>query len=152
MRDVMRVKVEIDTNLTEMTATIHAPKITPRLTALVTTLEGVEDNASFLIAKKDDKIFVVEPDQIELIRIEGNDIILYNREAQAFTMTKTLQEIYNSLTDNFVRISKSVIVNINRVDHLSNSFNSTMYIAMKNGVSDYISRKYLGDFKKRLGI
>jgi len=148
----MRVKVEIDTNLTEMTATIHAPKITPQLTALVTTLEGAADNASFLVVKKEGKIFVVEPDQIEIIRIEGNDIILYNREAQSFTLTKTLQEIYNSLSDNFVRISKSVIVNINRVDHLSNSFNSTMYIAMKNGVSDYISRKYLGDFKKRLGI
>ena len=148
----MRVKVEIDANLTEMTATIHAPKITPQLTALVATLEGVADNASFLIVKKDDKLFIIEPDQIEIIRVEGDDIILYNREAQSFTITKTLQEIYNSLTDNFVRISKSVIVNINRVDHLSNSFNSTMYIAMKNGVSDYISRKYLGDFKKRLGI
>jgi len=148
----MRVKVEIDTNLTEMTATIHTPKITPQLTSLVTTLEGAEDNASFLVAKRDDKLFVIEPNQIEIIRIEGNDIILYNQEAQAFTLAKTLQDIYDSLSDNFVRVSKSVIVNINRVDHLSNSFNSTMYIAMKNGVSDYISRKYLGDFKKRLGI
>ena len=148
----MRVNVDINANLTEMSATIHAPKITPRLTALVTTLEGVEDNTSFFVAKKDDKMFVIEPDQIEIIRIEGNDIILYNREAQTFIVTKTLQEIHDSLTDNFVRISKSVIVNMNRVDHLSNSFNSTMYIAMKNGVSDYISRKYLGDFKKRLGL
>jgi len=148
----MRVNVDINADLTEMSATIHAPKITPRLTALVTTLEGVEDNASYLVAKKDDKMFVIEPDQIEIIRTEGNDIILYNREAQTFIVTKTLQEIHDSLTDKFVRISKSVIVNMDRVDHLSNSFNSTMYIAMKNGVSDYISRKYLGDFKKRLGI
>ena len=148
----MRVKVEIDTNLTEMTATIHTPEISPQLTALITLLEGGADNAPFLIAKKEDKLFVIESEQIEIIRVEGSDIVLYNQEARAFTVTKTLQEIYDTLSGSFVRISKSVIVNINRVDHLSNSFNSTMHIVMKNGVNDYISRKYLKDFKKRLGM
>jgi len=52
----------------------------------------------------------------------------------------------------FVRISKSTLVNMKRVDHLAPSLNSTMYIVMKNGISDYITRRHLGDFKNRLGL
>ena len=145
----MKVEIKINPDIAEITAVIHAPKMTPELIALVESLEGVEDKASLLTAKKDGKIFIIEPSQIDIIRVEGGELKLYNQSAQEFVVAKSLQEILDSIGNNFVRISKSAIVNVNRVDHLSNSFNGTMYIVMKNGVSDYISRKYLADFKKR---
>jgi len=145
----MKVEIKINPDIAEITAVIHAPKMTPELIALVESLEGVEDKASLLTAKKDGKIFIIEPSQIDIIRVEGGELKLYNQNAQEFVVAKSLQEILDSIGNNFVRISKSAIVNVNRVDHLSNSFNGTMYIVMKNGVSDYISRKYLADFKKR---
>ena len=148
----MRVEVKIDPDISEPIAVIHAPKMTRELMALVETLEQTVAKPSLLIAKNDNKIFVIEPEQIDIIRTEGNDIKLYNREAQEYIVTKPLREIQEQLGSAFVRISKSTLVNINRVDHLSPSFNSTMYIVMKNGVSDYITRKHLGDFKKRLGF
>jgi len=115
-------------------------------------LERIEDNPSVLFAKHDDKLFVIEPEQIDIIRTDGNNIKLYNRKAQEYIATKTLSKIGEQLGFNFVRISKSTIVNINRIDHLSPSFDRTMHIVMKNGISDYISRKYLADFKKRMGL
>jgi DNA-binding LytR/AlgR family response regulator len=151
----MKVEIKIDPNIKEPAIVIHAPKITSKLTDLmeaIVGLEGVEDKSSFLMAKKDDKLFVIEPEQIEIIRTEGGDVKLYNREAHEYIVTKPLHEIQEWLGGGFVRISKSTIVNISRVDHLSNSFNGTMYIVMRNGVNDYISRKYLGDFKKRFGL
>ncbi|MDR0460284.1 MAG: LytTR family transcriptional regulator [Nitrososphaerota archaeon] len=148
----MRVELKIDPDIAQATAVINAPKVTPELLSLVEMLEGTEDKASLLVAKTDDKFFVIEPDQVDIIRAEGGEINAYNRKAEAFVISKPLTEILESMPSNFVRISKSAIVNISRVDHLSNSFNGTMYIVMKNGVNDYISRKYLGDFKKRLGM
>ena len=148
----MRVEIKIDPDIGEPTAVIHAPKMTPELMTWIEALERSEDKSSFLFAKKDDKIFLFEPERVEMIRTEGSDIKLYNREAQAYSVTKPLHEIGERLGAGFVRISKSAIVNMSRVDHLSPSFNGTMYIVMKNGVNDYISRKYLGDFKKRLGL
>lgn len=145
----MRVEIKINPDATEITAVIHAPKMTPELIALVESLEGVKDKASLLTAKKDDKIFIIEPSQVDIVRVEGGELKLYNQSAQEYVVTKSLHEILDSISSSFVRISKSAIVNVNRVDHLSNSFNGTMYIVMKNGVSDYISRKYLADFKKR---
>ena len=146
----MRVDIKIDPALTEVTAIISAPKMTQELLVLVEALEGAGDKTAVLTAKKDDKIFIIEPEQVDIIRAEGGEVKVYNRSAQAFTVAKPLHEILNSVGSGFVRISKSAIVNVSRIDHLSNSFNGTMYIVMKNGVNDYISRKYLGDFKKRL--
>lgn len=148
----MRVEIQVNPDIAETSAIIHTPKMTSDLLALVEVLEGAEDKASLLVAKNDDKFFVIEPEQVDIIRAEGGEIFVYNRKGQAYVVTKPLHEILESMPGNFVRISKSAIVNISRVDHLSNSFNGTMYIVMKNGVNDCISRKYLGDFKKRLGM
>ena len=148
----MRVEVKINPDIMEVTAVIHAPKMTTELMALVENLEGADDKAYFLVAKNDDKIFLIEPEQADIIRTEGREVRLYDNKKQGYTLTKPLNKILERLPSHFVRISKSAIVNINRVDHLSNSFNGTMYIAMKNGIDDYISRKFLGDFQKRLDM
>ena len=151
-RDDMRVEIKIDTDIREPIAVIHTPKISPELTMWIEMLERIEGKPSVLFAKNDNKLIVIDAEQVDIIRTEGNDIKLYNREAREYIVTKTLNEIQELLGFNFVRISKSTIVNINRIDHLSPSFDRTMYIAMKNGISDYISRSYLADFKKRMGL
>ena len=148
----MRIEIKIDPDIGEATAIIHVPKMTSELMAWVEILEKAGNKSSLLFAKNDNKLFVIEPEQIDIIRTEGNDIKLYNREAQGYIVTKPLREISERLGPGFIRISKSAIVNINRVDHLSPSFNGTMHIVMKNGISDYISRKHLADFKRRIGL
>jgi len=148
----MRVEIQIDPDIKEAMAVIHAPEMTPELMAVVELLKHTAEKPSLLFAKRDHKLFVIEPEQIDIIRTEGNEIKLYNREAQAYSIAKPLREIEEQVKAIFVRISKSTLVNMRRVDHLSPSFNSTMYIVMKNGISDYITRKHLGDFKHRLGL
>jgi len=152
----MRVEIEVNPDITEETAILRVPKMTPELMTLVETLErvnhSINDKSTVLVAKKDDKVFLIEPEKVDIIRSEAGKVTLYDHKGQSYVMTKPLNEILEQLPNHFVRISKSAIVNINRVDHLSNSFDRTMYIMMENGVHDYITRKYLGDIKERLGI
>ena len=148
----MKVEIKIDATAHEPTVVIHTAKITPELATLVELIEGADMQPFLVAAKKDDKSFIIEPEQVEIIRTEGGTIKIYNRKGQDFIVTKPLHELQERLGTNFVRISKSAIVNINQVDHISQSFNNTMYILMKNGVNDYISRSYLSGFKKRLGL
>ena len=148
----MRVEIKIDPDIEEPTAVIHAPKMTSKLMDFVKMWEQADEKPSLLFAKINNKLFAIEPEQIDIIRTEGNDIKLYNREAQEYIISKPLREFQEQLGDIFVRISKSTLVNIKRIDHVSSSFNSTMHIVMKNGISDYITRKHLSDFKNRLGI
>jgi len=148
----MKIEVKIEPNFLEPAIVIHAPKITPEVMAWVEMFKRTGVKPSSMMAKKDDKIFIIEPEQIEIIRTDNGDIKLYNREAQEYTVSKPLHEIQEWLGSSFVRISKSSIVNIDRVDHISQSFSTSMHIVMKNGVTDYISRKYWTDLKKLFGL
>ena len=148
----MKVEVKIDAKIQEPNVIIHTNKISPEITSIIELIEQSNDQANVLIAKKDDKSFIIEPNDAEIIRTEGGVVTLYNRKGTDFIISKGIAELENTLGNDFIRISKGVLVNINRVDHLSRHFNGTMYIVMKNGVNDYISRSYLNEFKKRLGL
>jgi len=148
----MKIEVKIESNFLEPTIVIYTPKITSEVTAWIEMFETIEAKSSSLMAKKENKLFIIAPEQIEIIRTDGGNIKLYNHEAQGYTVAKPLHELLERLGNDFARISKSTIVNINRVDHISQSFNTSMHITMKNGITDYISRKYWVDFKKRFGL
>ena len=147
----MKIEIKLEPNILEPIIVIQTPRITSEVMAWVERFEGVEVKPSSLMAKKDDKIFIIEAEQIEVIRTEGGDIKLYNADAQDYIVSKPLHEIQDWLGNGFVRISKSSIINIDRIDHISQSFKTSMYVVMKNGVTDYISRKYWADFKKFFG-
>jgi DNA-binding LytR/AlgR family response regulator len=149
----MNVEIKIDAQALEPRVAIYTAKLTSSITALVELIEGAEEAHPFMVvAKKDDKSYVIEPEQVEIIRTEGGVVTLYNRKGHDFTLSKPLHSLLEQLGNNFIRISKSAIVNINHVDHISPHFNGTMYIVMKNGINDYISRNQLGSFKSLLGL
>ena len=52
----------------------------------------------------------------------------------------------------FVRISKATIVNLKKIERVAPSLKGMMFIQLKNGLKDNISRKYLPDFKQALDL
>ena len=148
----MKVEIKIDKGYIEPICIIHTANLSPELVTLVDIIEGADTQPFLLIAKKDEKSYIIKPDDIDIIRTEGGVVKCYDRLGQDFYVAKPLQELLECLPNNFIRISKSAIVNVNRIDHLSSSFNRTMYIIMKNSVNDYVSKKYLKDIKNRLGL
>lgn len=64
-----------------------------------------------------------------------------------------LYEIENLLlTDQFIRISNSEIINLKKVNNFDLSFTGTIYVKLSNGVTTYVSRRYAPKLKKILGI
>ncbi|MCL1862281.1 MAG: hypothetical protein FWF78_01805 [Defluviitaleaceae bacterium] len=77
----MRVEINLDPDISEETAIIHAKKMTPKLLNLVEALERADDEkTSMLVAKNDDKVFIIDPGQVDIIRTEGGEIKLYERD------------------------------------------------------------------------
>lgn len=52
----------------------------------------------------------------------------------------------------FVRISKAMIVNVDKIEKIVPMFNGRLEAVLKNGESVVISRQYVPDLKKKLGI
>ncbi len=64
-----------------------------------------------------------------------------------------LYELEMVLSDkDFIRISKSQIVNINKIRSLKPEINHTILVTMCNGEQLYISRKYVPAIRNMLSI
>lgn len=147
----MRVKLEIDPDRREPYAVLYLSKLTPALQAAVSMLEKEEEETE-LAAQYGEKIYLLAPEDIELIRTEGREITGYDKTGKRYLLNKPLYEWEERLGKNFIRISKCVLVNIRRIHHVEASFNGTMELKMKNGEQEIITRSYRRGFKERLGV
>lgn len=147
----MKVKLKIDPNCKDPSAIISVSKLTPSLQSAITILEKECEEIIFT-AQHNGKIYLIDPEQIEVITTEGRELVLYNLKKERFILNKPLYELQELLGNDFVRISKSAIINIKRINHVAASFNGTMEIVMKNGVEEVITRSYRKAFKERLGV
>ncbi len=70
-----------------------------------------------------------------------------------YVLRLRLYEIENLLlTDQFIRISNSEIINLKKVNNFDLSFTGTICVKLSNGVTTYVSRRYVPKLKKILGI
>ena len=90
-------------------------------------------------------------DDIYLIRIENEKTVLYGKE-KSYVSKKRLCELEKALKPNFMKISKTTLINLKYIEGMEASFGGMMLLIMKNGCKDYVSRKYLPDLKKYLGL
>ena len=104
-----------------------------------------------LAVKKGKDITFLDFDEIFMIRVEDKQVKVYT-ENNEYQVKKALYQVEESLNQNFVRISKTTIVNIKKIDRVAPSLKGMMFIMLKNGLKDNISRKYLPDFKRTLDL
>ena len=64
---------------------------------------------------------------------------------------KILQNILK-ICSNFVKINQSCIVNVNKIERFDTSVSGTLKVSLKNGYTDYVSRRQLKPIKERIGI
>lgn len=91
---------------------------------------------------------------LEVLYFESVDdrVFLYTEDS-VMEVKQRLYELENILSEkDFIRISKSQIVNINKIIALKPELNRTILATMCNGEQLYISRKYVKEFRALLGI
>ena len=68
-------------------------------------------------------------------------------------MKKKLFELEELLSPlDFVRCSKSLVVNMEKIDYLSPLFSGKLEAHLKNGEKLVISRKYVQNLRAKLGV
>ncbi len=153
----MKVDLFISRDIEEPYAEIHSDSLTDNIQKAMDLLENdnVEEeydgNSSILAVKKGQDIVLLDFKDIYMIRVEDKQTKVYT-ENRNYLVKKPLYQIEENLNSDFVRISKSVIVNLRKIERVAPSLRGMMFIELKNGLKDNISRKYLSDFKKALDL
>lgn len=105
-----------------------------------------------LIAYDGNKIHRIQPAGIYYIEVVDNKTFLYCKDMVLESKQK-LYELEDSLSSSdFLRVSKSVLLNLRKIKSLSPALSGRFEANLDNGERVIISRQYMGDLKKLLGI
>jgi DNA-binding LytR/AlgR family response regulator len=135
---------------------------------------GQEDEIILRCAQLDDRVLellrTIRNEQFKLSAYSESGITLLDRkdvyyfeavdnkvfaycEKQVYEVRKKLFELEDALAGtDFLRISKSTIVDLSKVMHLSAAFNGRLEAKLKNGEKIIISRQYVPALKQKLGL
>ena len=144
----MKVNVELSKEYVPPYAVIYTDAVTAEIQKAIDLL-GANDTP--IIAQHEDRIEVIRPEDIYMVRVENGETVIYTEKEQ-FYSRKRLYEVLEQLGAGFMQISKQCIIRLTRVKSVEAGFSGTLLLKLSNGLSDYVSRTYLPEFKKYLGL
>jgi DNA-binding LytR/AlgR family response regulator len=105
-----------------------------------------------LIAYDGNEIHRVQPKEIYYIEVVDNKTFLYC-EDKVLESKQKLYELESNLSNSdFLRVSKSVLLNLSKIKSLSPALSGRFEATLGNNEKVIISRQYVSDLKKILGI
>ncbi|MBR6223767.1 MAG: LytTR family transcriptional regulator [Lachnospiraceae bacterium] len=144
----MKVSVDISPEYTDPYAVIYTNQVTDEIQRMI---DAFSANETPITALREDDMIILQPKDIYMVRVEDGETIIYGAK-QKYRSRRRLYEIAQQLGNQFMQISKATLINLSYMDSVEPGFSGTLLLKMKNGSKDYVSRKYLPEFKKYLGL
>jgi len=127
---------------------IRCRRMTPELLRALALLKAQDT----LIAYGGNEIHRLRPAGIYYIDVVDNKTFIYLKD-KVYESKQKLYELEQALANgDFLRVSKSVILNLSKIKSLSPALSGRFEALLDNGERIIISRQYMSDLKKRLGI
>lgn len=144
----MKFKLLINPHKNEIVqAQVHQKSIfTDNLEKFVLT----NDNSNSIIGYDDKDHVILQLEDIVIITILDNKITAICINNKRYHLRKRIYQLTNELPNNFWRINKSSIVNKIYIDRFEETKTAGVNIVMKNGLSDYVSRRCFSKIRKEL--
>lgn len=101
---------------------------------------------------KDGCIHLIEPQEIYYFETVEQKVFAYGEEI-VYEIKSKLYELEEELPEqDFLRVTKSMILNLNRIKSLSPALGGRFEALLKNGEKIIISRQYVPLLKRKLGL
>ncbi|WMJ85543.1 LytTR family DNA-binding domain-containing protein [Anaerocolumna sp. MB42-C2] len=101
---------------------------------------------------KDGMITMIDAKNVYYFEGVDNKVFIYCKQTIYESKLKLYEIEENYENSNFFRASKSVILNITKIKSLSPAFSGRFEALLFNGEKVVISRQYVPELKKRLGL
>ena len=143
----MKINVEIVNKINEEQVLIQCYEVTQQIGEIINFVKSRE---STLTAYYDSQIHYIYLQDIYYIEAVDNKIFAY-MESQVYELKIKLyefEELYGERE--FFRCSKSVIVNLLKIEFMKPALNGRFMATLNNNEKVIISRQYVTELKKRL--
>ena len=145
----MKITIEVPKPGEEDEIIVRCASLDDKLMNLIYALKSEQDKLTGYV---EDKIVKLNHKDIYYFESVDNKVFAYTAKG-TYEVHKKLYEIEElyAHTD-FLRISKSVIVNVSKIAYLKPGFNGRFEAKLRNGEKIIISRQYVVNLKEKLGI
>lgn len=146
----MKVEIVVDKNLKEKEVIIKTPKVDQE--SLDIKEKILSNDIQILSGIYDDKLEIIDLDDI--IRIYANEKKVYTVTGEkTYLMKLPLYKIEDYLNGkNFVRISNSEIINLDKTKNFDFKYLGTISCTMVNGDICFVSRRAMKKVREILGV
>lgn len=115
---------------------------------LIKLLYQLKEGQNRITGYQGKEIVQLLPKEIYYFEAVDNKVFAYC-EQQIYDVRLKLYEVH---IPDFIRVSKSVVLNLSKINSISPLFNGRFEAKLNNGEKIIISRQYIPDLKKALGI
>ena len=146
----MQIKIELNSMYKEPEIVILTAEMSDDIDRVFKLLS--DEKPKIIAGIKDDRVEVLEP--ADIIRVYANSKRVFAvTDNGEYTLKLRLYEAEERLDKgDFVRISKSEIVNLKKVKSFDLNFAGTICVRLSNNDVTYVSRRYVAKVKKVLGM
>ena len=119
---------------------------------IVKLINQVRQGSGKLTFYRDGGMFFLETEEVFYFESVDQKVFAYCR-AEVYQTKSRLYELQEELSGrDFVRVSKSIILNLKNIKSLTPAFGGRYEALLKNGEKVIISRQYIGALKEKLGV
>ena len=150
----MIVEFEPNSNLKEDQIEVKVVSVeeTQQVKKLIDYIKNFDKKVdSILPVKTEDRILTVKIDEIIKIEVEKIELTFYTTSAVIKTNGR-LYQVLEKLNNDFVQVSKHGIINLNYLESLEAGFTGNMVARLDFKQKTDVSRRYLPELEKKLGL
>ena len=136
-------EIKVEVKSAEQDSTIN------KLLAYISKFDKQE--RSLLPIKTSDRIVTIKMNTLIKIEVQATSLTYYTT-AEVVKTTGRLYQVLEVLNDNFVQVSRHSIINLNYLESIENGFAGNMIVRLANNLKTDVSRKYLLELERKLGL
>lgn len=145
----MKITIETPREGEEDEIIVRCANLDEKTMQLIYALKSDQDT---IMGYQEDKIVRIQPKDVDYFESVDNKVFAYSDQG-VFEIHKKLYELEQEFgNSDFLRISKSVIVNLSKIAYVRPIFNGRFEAKLRNEEKIIISRQYVIEMKKKLGI
>ena len=153
MKNAIDIEIQIDAACGDPKVIIRTSRMTPDIDNLVHAIENCTDSGYPMVTAYDgDAMVLLSQREIIRVFVENRKLII-RTDRGSFVARRTLAEMESTLNPSrFLRISRSEIINMNKVSSFDFSLSGTIHVYFDDGTSTWVARRYVRSIQTILGM
>ncbi len=145
----MKITIQENKSITETEITVVCREMTEELAEIISHISLLDHTFA---GRREGEIFFVPMREIYYFEAVDGKLFFYT-EQDVYESAARLYKIEESLAGTvFARVSKTTIANLKKMRSIKPMENSRLIATMLNGEKLIVSRQYVSEIKKKLGV